>query len=229
MLKRTKGKGSSENAFNEDHIDLAEFSDSSDEGTSGSESGEGAAPIDVGKLPTVAKDDASVARRLAAAKKQQKSGSDTGVVYLGRIPHGFYEDEMKAYFSQFGDVTRLRMARNKKTGRSKHYAFIEFSSKAVAEIVAETMHNYLLLGHILQCKLLQKDEIHPELWVGANKKWRNVKQDRVERQRFNQKRSDEQQEKAERRLLSRQEEKKRKLAEMGIDYDMSAVEYKKAR
>jgi hypothetical protein len=26
------------------------------------------------------------------------------------------------YFSQFGDVTRLRVSRNKKTGASKHYA-----------------------------------------------------------------------------------------------------------
>jgi len=228
MLKRAKGKAPAEIA--EEQIDLAEYSDSSDEDSSGSDGEVEAPPIDVGKLPTVAKDDVSVARKLAAAKKkQQTSGSDTGVIYLGRIPHGFYEDEMKAYFSQFGDVTRLRMARSKKTGRSKHYAFIEFSSKEVAEIVAETMHNYLLMGHILQCKLLQKDEIHPELWVGANKKWRSVKRERVERQRFNQKRSEEQQEKAERRLLSRQEEKKRKLADMGIDYDMSAVEYKKAR
>ena len=71
MLKRVKGKAPSEPSA-EDHIDLAEYSDSSDEDTSGSE-GEGeSAPIDVGKLPTVAKDDATVARKLAAAKKQQK-------------------------------------------------------------------------------------------------------------------------------------------------------------
>ena len=55
----------------------------------------------------------------------------------------------------------------------------------MAEIVEETMHNYLLMGHILQCKLLQDDEIHPELWVGSGKKWRIVKQERVERQRVN--------------------------------------------
>jgi hypothetical protein len=47
------------------------------------------------------------------------------------------------------------------------------------------MHNYLLMGHILQCKVLEKDEIHPELWVGSGKKWRTVKYERVERQRVN--------------------------------------------
>lgn len=75
-----------------------------------------------------------------------------GVIYLGRIPHGFYEEQMKAYFGQFGTVSRLRLSRNKKTGASKHYAFIEFAEEEVAKIVAETMDNYLLYGHILKCK-----------------------------------------------------------------------------
>lgn len=67
------------------------------------------------------------------------------------------------------------------TGKSKHYAFIEFDSSSVAQIVAETMDNYLLMGHILTCKLIPKDQVHPELWVGANRKWRAVPRDRVAR------------------------------------------------
>jgi RNA recognition motif-containing protein len=71
------------------------------------------------------------------------------------------------------------------TGRSKHYAFIEFDSSSVAQIVAETMDNYLLLGHILKCKVIPKDEVHPELWVGANRKWRIVPHDRIVRLKHN--------------------------------------------
>lgn len=114
----------------------------------------------------------------------QKS-EDRGVLFLGRIPHGFYEEQMKAYFSQFGDVTRIRLSRNKKTGKSKHYGFIEFDSSAVAKIVAETMDNYLMMGHILKCKLIPKDEVHPQLWVGANRKWRVVPRDQVARAAHN--------------------------------------------
>ena len=50
-------------------------------------------------------------------KKNKKNKGDKmkpGVIYLGKIPHGFFEREMKAYFSQFGDVTRLRLSRNRK-------------------------------------------------------------------------------------------------------------------
>jgi nucleolar protein 15 len=39
------------------------------------------------------------------------------------------------------------------TGASRHYAYIEMSSKSVAEIVAETMNNYLLMGHLLKCQV----------------------------------------------------------------------------
>jgi RNA recognition motif-containing protein len=42
------------------------------------------------------------------------------------------------------------------TGASKHYAYVEMSSKSVAEIVAETMNNYLMMGHLLKCEVRQR-------------------------------------------------------------------------
>jgi len=183
--------------------------------------------LDVSKLPTIAKDDAVVKRKLDKAKAKRKPSEQAGVIYLGRLPHGFYEDQLKAYFSQFGTVTRLRLSRNKKTGNSKHFAFLEFDSSSVAHIVADTMDNYLLLGHILRCKVLPPDQVHAELWVGANRKWRVVPQDRLARVLHNKPRTDDERRKAEKRLLRRQEDRKRKLDEAGIKYDFEAVAYKK--
>ncbi|KAI0775046.1 hypothetical protein BD413DRAFT_669790 [Trametes elegans] len=206
----------------EEEQDFYGFS-SDDDDSSDDEMAEDIPGIDIGKLPTVAKDDETVKRKLEKAKR--KPTEDRGVIYLGRIPHGFFEDQMRAYFAQFGTVTRLRLSRNKKTGKSKHYAFIEFDSSSVAEIVAETMDNYLLMGHILTCKLIPKDQVHPELWVGANRKWRPVPRERVARVAHNKRRTQEEQEKAENRLLKRQEQRKRKLADAGINYDFEAVAY----
>ena len=108
-----------------------------------------------------------------------------GVIYLSRIPHGFYEDQMRAYFSQFGEITRLRMARNKRTGASKHFAFIEFRHEAVAAIVAETMHNYLMFGRLLQCQLVPTDKVHPETFVGANRKFKLIPWKKIARDAHN--------------------------------------------
>jgi len=181
--------------------------------------------VGVSKLPTIPKDDATIKRRLEMAKRQPTG--DLGVIYIGHLPHGFYEDQLRGYFSQFGDVTRLRLSRSKKTGRSKHYAFLEFDSSSVAKIVAETMDNYLLMGHILRCEVIPRDKVHPELWLGANKKWKKIPQGRIERLKHDKPRTQEEIEKAENRLIWRQTEKKRKLEEAGIKYDFEAVAYKK--
>lgn len=122
------------------------------------------------------------------AKKLEdvNNGADEGpgVVYVGRIPHGFYEHEMREYFSQFGDISRLRLSRSQKSGASRHYAFIEFTSAGVAEIVADTMDNYLMFGHILKCKVVAKEQVHESLWKGANKRFKAVPWNNIERRKF---------------------------------------------
>lgn len=79
---------------------------------------------------------------------------------------------MRKFFEQFGEVKRLRLSRNKKTGASKHYAFIEFETPEIAEIVMNTMNNYILFGHKLKCEVMRVADIHEELWKGANRQFR---------------------------------------------------------
>lgn len=81
--------------------------------------------------------------------------------------------------------TDLTYLIRKQTGASKHYAFIEFAHSGVADIVAETMNNYLLTGHILQCRVIPAEEVHPKLWIGANRKFRPIPKGRVERLKHN--------------------------------------------
>ncbi|KAI1781145.1 hypothetical protein F4818DRAFT_30109 [Hypoxylon cercidicola] len=120
---------------------------------------------DVGEIPKASK---------KLLKSANSEDGERGVVYVGRLPHGFYEHEMRSYFSQFGKVERLRMSRNKKTGASRHFAFIEFASAAVAEIVVKTMDNYLLFGRVLKVKVVPKSQIHEDLWKGANRRFKKV-------------------------------------------------------
>lgn len=120
---------------------------------------------DVGKIPSVSKE---------LAKAAKEATGEPGVLYIGRIPHGFYEHEMRQYLSQFGPVSRVRLSRNKKTGASKHFAFVEFQEATTAEIVAKTMDNYLLFGHILKCKTIPKENVHDDLFKGANRRFKKV-------------------------------------------------------
>ena len=93
-----------------------------------------------------------------------------GYVYVSHMPSGLEEDGLRKFFNQFGKVTKVKVARSKKTGRSKGYSFIEFEEKTVAKIAADTMHGFLLFGKQLVCQVL--DEVH-KFTMFPNKK--NIK------------------------------------------------------
>lgn len=153
-----------------------------------------------------------------AAQKGTKDGP--GAVYVGRIPHGFYENEMRQYFSQFGTITKLRLSRNRKTGQSKHFAFLEFESNEVAKIVAETMDNYLMFGHILKCKYVQPEALHPDTFKGANKRFRVAPHNKMEKRALEAPKSESQWAKKNSKEQSKREKKAEKLKAMGYEIDL---------
>ncbi|KAK6339130.1 hypothetical protein TWF696_009909 [Orbilia brochopaga] len=145
-------------------------------------------------------------------------GRRPGVVYLSRIPHGFYEEQMRSYFSQFGTIDRLRLCRNKSTGSSKHYAFIQFSSSEVAGIVAETMNNYLLYGHLLKCRVVPEAECHEKMWTGANRRWKVPPLAKMRRIKHERKRTSSSWDKLQNKETTRRLNNNKKWKEKGIDY-----------
>jgi nucleolar protein 15 len=101
--------------------------------------------------------------------KQTKRGDELywaehGVIKVKGIPHGFYEEQMRNFFSQFGRVTNLKLCRSHKTGNSKGYAYVQFRYAEVAEIVAETMNNYLMFDCILKVFVLPKERCTARMW-----------------------------------------------------------------
>lgn len=146
-----------------------------------------------------------------------------GVVYVGRVPHGFYENEMKAYFGQFGTILNLRLSRNPKTGKSKHYAFIQFENSGVAEIVAKTMDNYLMFGHILKVKFIPEEQVPANVWKGANKRFKKVPWNKIEGRKLEQGASEEAWEKRIEREQKRREKKAEKMKAIGYELEAPAI------
>lgn len=227
--------------------------DSSDDGAS-DEDGEvrklsslaGVRGVQIAKLPS-SKDDAAVRSRLdklSAKRARDASGSTpsaapasnknkvrTGTLYVGHLPRHFDEDALRGYFSQFGTLTRLRLSRNKKTGRSKHYGFLEFADGDVADIVQETMDNYLLMSRLLKVKRVDKagpdgsaTPVHPKLWVGANRKFRVVPEGRRTRVQHDGPKDDKTKKRAEQRLMKRQAARRNRLQQEGYDYQFEGYQ-----
>ena len=65
-------------------------------------------------------------RKQENTERKRKEQMVPGVLYVGRIPFGFFEEAQYQYFSQFGTVTRIRLARSRRTSGYKGYGYVEF-------------------------------------------------------------------------------------------------------
>lgn len=103
-------------------------------------------------------------------KKTSSSNEVSKIIYLGHLPDGFYEAEMKKYFSQYGKVKQVKLFRSAKTNRSKGYAFLEFLDEGVAEVAAESMNGYLMFQKTLVCHVVPKEKCHSGMFLPPKSK-----------------------------------------------------------
>lgn len=174
------------------------------------------------------KGESSSKKSTAAPTKANKGSKGTvvankakssSVIYLGHLPPGFEEGEIRGFLTQFGSIRKLRLSRSKKTGNSRGYAFVEFVDPEVAEIVADTMSGYFLLEKRLVCHVMPRDKCHPSLFDGHNKKFVKIDWQGINREQVNKPRTAEGMKKITKRLVKRETAKRKKLQALGLDYD----------
>ena len=155
----------------------------------------------------------AAAQQPKPGKKQQKQiKTESRTIYLGHIPHGFYEKEMEGFFSQFGTVTNLRLSRSKRTGASKGYAFIEFGDAETASIAAKTMDKYLMHGKQLVAHVVPPETAsRPKLFKGSDKPFLPRKGGKEQRERCDGPNPAS--------LRKREQKKRQRLAEQFPGYD----------
>ncbi|EAT35745.1 AAEL012100-PA [Aedes aegypti] len=110
--------------------------------------------VKTGKVERVGQKPLILSNRSNKPKKPSGDRNEKGIIYMKHLPHGFFENQLRAFFSQFGHVTRVHVARSKRTLRSRGYAYVEFLYREVAQIAAETMNNYLMFGKLLKTGVL---------------------------------------------------------------------------
>ena len=59
-------------------------------------------------------------------------------IYVGNLSYSTSEDDLRTLFTQAGAVTSVALIKDRDTGQSKGFAFIEMSSQAEAEKAINT-------------------------------------------------------------------------------------------
>lgn len=184
-----------------------------------------AAALSKGEKPRKrSKPDLSGNRGGQASSSGAEDDEQTGIIYIGHLPHGFYEQEMKGFFGQFGAIKNVRLSRSKKTAQSKGYAWVQFRTPEVAPIAAQAMDGYMMFSQKLQVHVVKKADVHPELFKGANRRfkekdWRGMAAD----VHNNADRTVEQAAERLSRTLKRDRQRKKAIKESGIDYSYDGI------
>jgi nucleolar protein 15 len=134
------------------------------------------------------------------------------------LPKGFNEQELKKFFTQFGEISKLRVARSKDTARPKGYAFMQFKESKVAEVAAKAMNKYMMFGRNLDVHVME--DAHKEMFKHGNRDWKFVPKQLMHRNKINKEEKTDAQRKARvEGLLQKERERRDRLKELEIVYD----------
>ena len=67
-------------------------------------------------------------------------------IYVGNIPYSLSEEELKDAFTDFGEVVNVNIVKDKFSGKSKGFGFVEMSDKMDAEEAIKMLDGSPLSG-----------------------------------------------------------------------------------
>eukprot|EP00825_Cyclidium_porcatum_P037107 TRINITY_DN4032_c0_g1_i2.p1 TRINITY_DN4032_c0_g1~~TRINITY_DN4032_c0_g1_i2.p1 ORF type:complete len:351 (+),score=122.93 TRINITY_DN4032_c0_g1_i2:177-1229(+) len=157
-------------------------------------------------------------KRLNLDKPKTKAEEMKKIIYIGHLPYGLEEEELKKYFGQYGNITNIMVVRSKKTARIKGYGFIQFEYPEIATIAAQSMNGHMILQKVLQCHVLDENQHNP-FDSKLNKEFKFINWKKIYQAKINKEKDSTELAKQVSKLIEKEKEKKKKLQECGIDYD----------
>ena len=67
-------------------------------------------------------------------------------IYVGQLPYNVSEDELKDLFTQYGEIASLNLIKDKFTGRSKGFAFVDMPNNSEADTAIKALNKSMLKG-----------------------------------------------------------------------------------
>jgi RNA recognition motif-containing protein len=67
-------------------------------------------------------------------------------IYVGNLPYSLTEDDLKAAFSQFGEVSSANIIMDRMSGQSKGFGFVEMPDNSEADEAIKALNESALNG-----------------------------------------------------------------------------------
>ena len=71
-------------------------------------------------------------------------------LYIGNLPYGVTEDDIRVKFSEFGELASIDLVTDRFTGESKGFGFIKYESNSDADKAIKSMNGAQFGGRALK-------------------------------------------------------------------------------
>jgi len=99
-------------------------------------------------------------------------------LFVGNLSFQTMENDLQDYFAQAGGVTSVNLMMDKMTGKSRGFAFVEFSTPEEANRAVEQFHNKEFQGRTLTVNVARPREERAPRWGGGGGPREEVRRDR---------------------------------------------------
>jgi cold-inducible RNA-binding protein len=90
-------------------------------------------------------------------------------LYVGNLPYNITEQELQALFGESGSVASVAIIKDRHSGQSKGFGFVEMSSQVEAEDAIQRFNGYDLGGRQLKVSIARpREEKGPRRGGGQN-------------------------------------------------------------
>jgi RNA recognition motif-containing protein len=82
-------------------------------------------------------------------------------IYVGNLSYSVTEEQLRAAFVKFGNVTRVNLIIDRETGRSKGFGFVEMPEDSSAEAAIKALNGTELDGRSMKISEARPRERRP--------------------------------------------------------------------
>ncbi|KAJ3103320.1 RNA-binding motif protein, X-linked 2, partial [Phlyctochytrium planicorne] len=108
-------------------------------------------PLDSTNIKAIQKlNDAEIAKNINDEASWHTQYADSAYVYVGGIPFQLTEGDLICVFSQWGEVVDVNLVRDKKTGKSKGFAFVAYEDQRSTVLAVDNFNGIQILSRTIR-------------------------------------------------------------------------------
>ncbi|KAJ2398554.1 RNA-binding protein Cwf29 [Coemansia sp. RSA 2559] len=89
-------------------------------------------------------------QRLGTTASWHDEYSDSAYIFVGGLPFDLTEGDVICVFSQYGEVVNINLVRDKETGESKGFSFLQYEDQRSTVLAVDNLNGIKLLGRTLR-------------------------------------------------------------------------------